>query len=268
MLIDIIAVLSVLGAIATVVFTPCPWYWVFALVIGYFVGQIILHLAIALPISWCVDKNKPVEGKVSRYFRYMTISTVDAIIKIARVRVKVTGKELLPTDRRFMLVSNHLSRFDPMICMAKLHKTPLMFVSKPENFKIPIAGAYVHKCKFLSIDRENPRNALSTLNTCAELLKSGELSVGIYPEGTRSKTGELGEFHDGVFKIARDSKAPIVVMTLHGPENIPKNFPWRSTRVEMRIVRVIEPEEYAGMRMGPISAMVREIMEKELEKSA
>ena len=265
MLIDIIAVLSVLGAIATVVFTPCPWYWVFALIIGYFVGQIILHLGIALPISWCVDKNKPVEGKVSRYFRYMTISTVDAIIKIARVRVKVTGKELLPTDRRFMLVSNHLSRFDPMICMAKLHKTPLMFVSKPENFKIPIAGAYVHKCKFLSIDRENPRNALSTLNTCAELLKSGELSVGIYPEGTRSKTGELGEFHDGVFKIARDSKAPIVVMTLHGPENIPKNFPWRSTRVEMRIVRVIEPEEYAGMRMGPISAMVREIMQKELE---
>ncbi len=266
MLIDIIAVLSVLGAIATVVFTPCPWYWVFALVIGYFIGQIILHLAIALPISWCVDKNKPVEGKVSRYFRYMTISTVDAIIKIARVRVKVTGKELLPTDRRFMLVSNHLSRFDPMICMAKLHKTPLMFVSKPENFKIPIAGAYVHKCKFLSIDRENPRNALSTLNTCAELLKSGELSVGIYPEGTRSKTGELGEFHDGVFKIARDSKAPIVVMTLHGPENIPKNFPWRSTRVEMRIVRVIEPEEYAGMRMGPISAMVRDIIQQDLNK--
>ena len=266
MLIDIIAVLSVLGAVATVVFTPCPWYWIFALVIGYFVGQIVLHLAVALPISWCVDKNKPVEGKVSRYFRYMTISTVDAIIKIARVRVKVTGIELLPTDRRFMLVSNHLSRFDPMICMAKLHKTPLMFVSKPENFKIPIAGAYVHKCKFMSIDRENPRNALTTLNTCAEFLKSGELSVGIYPEGTRSKTGELGEFHDGVFKIARDSKAPIVVMTLHGPENIPKNFPWRSTRVEMRIVRVIEPEEYAGMRMGPISAMVREIMEKELAK--
>ena len=266
MLIDIIAVLSVLGAISTVVFTPCPWYWVFALVIGYFVGQIILHLAIALPISWCVDKNKPVEGKVSRYFRYMTISTVDAIIKIARVRVKVTGKELLPPDRRFMLVSNHLSRVDPMICMAKLHKTPLMFVSKPENFKIPIAGAYVHKCKFLSIDRENPRNALSTLNTCAELLKSGELSVGIYPEGTRSKTGELGEFHDGVFKIARDSKAPIVVMTLHGPENIPKNFPWRSTRVEMRIVRVIEPEEYAGMRMGPISAMVRDIIQQDLNK--
>ena len=266
MLIDIIAVLSVLGAVATVVFTPCPWYWVFLLAVGYFVGQIILHLGIALPISLCIDKNKPVTGKINPYFRYMTISTVDGIIKIARVRVKITGKELIPTDRRFMLVSNHLSRFDPMICMAKLHKTPLMFVSKPENFKIPIAGAYVHKCKFMSIDRENPRNALSTLNTCAEFLKSGELSVGIYPEGTRSKTGELGEFHDGVFKIARDAKAPIVVMTLHGPENIPKNFPWRSTRVEMRIVRVIEPEEYAGMRMGPISAMVREIMEKELDK--
>lgn len=266
MLIDIIAICSVLGAVATVVFTPCPWYWVFLLVIGYFVGQIVLHLSVALIISLCIDKNKPVKGKVSRYFKYMTTGAVDGIIKIARVRVKITGKELIPTDRRFMLVSNHLSRFDPMICMAKLHKTPLMFVSKPENFKIPIAGAYVHKCKFLSIDRENPRNALNTLNTCTEFIKSGELSVGIYPEGTRSQTGKLGEFHDGVFKIARDAKAPIVVMTLHGPENITKNFPWRSTRVEMRTVRVIQPEEYAGMRMGPISAMVREIMEKELEK--
>lgn len=266
MLIDIIAVCSVLGAVATVVFTPCPWYWVFLLAVGYFVGQIFAHLFVALIISFFIDKNKPVKGKVNRYFRYMTISTVDGIIKIARVRVNITGKELLPTDRRFMLVSNHISRFDPMICMAKLHKTPLMFVSKPENFKIPIAGAYVHKCKFLSIDRENPRSALTTLNTCAEFIKSGELSVGIYPEGTRSKTGELGEFHDGVFKIARDTKAPIVVMTLHGAQNITKNFPWHSTRVEMRIVRVIESEEYAGMRMGPISAMVREIMQKELEK--
>ena len=53
-------------------------------------------------------------------------------------------------------------------------------------------------------------------------------------------------------------------MTLSGTENIAKNFPLRSTRVEMKIVKVIQPAEYAGMRTGPISAMVREHMEKDL----
>lgn len=264
MLIDIFAIISLLGGIATVAFTPVAWYFAPLLVIGYFVGLIFVHLFIALIVGFCIDKSKPVEGKVKGYFRYMVINTVDGVLKVARVRVRVTGKELLPKGTRFMLVSNHLSRFDPMVSMVALKHTPLAFVSKPENFKIPIAGPYVHKCKFLAIDRENPRAAIATLNTAVEYIKSGELSMGIYPEGTRSLTGELGEFHDGVFKIARDTKAPIVIMTLRGTENIAKNFPLRSTHVEMKIIKVIQPEEYAGMRTGPISAMVREYMEKDL----
>ncbi|MBQ9079774.1 MAG: 1-acyl-sn-glycerol-3-phosphate acyltransferase [Clostridia bacterium] len=266
MLIDIFAIVAVLGAIATVAFTPCAWYWVLLLALGYFWGLIFVHLLIALIVTLFIDTTKPVEGKVRRYFKFMVLHTVDGVLKVARVRIRLEGKQLIPTDRRFMLVSNHLSRFDPMVSMVALKRTPLAFVSKPENFKIPIAGPYVHKCKFLSIDRENPRSAITTLNTCVEYIKSGELSMGIYPEGTRSLTGELGEFHDGVFKIARDTKAPIVIMTLHGTQNIAKNFPLRSTRVDMKIVRVIEPEEFSGMRTGAISSMVREVMEQELNK--
>lgn len=264
MLIDIFAIISLLGGIATTVFTPAAWYLAPLFIIGYFVGLIFIHLFIALIVGFCIDKSKPVEGNVKRYYRYMVINTVDGVLKVARVRVKLTGKELIPKDTRFMLVSNHLSRFDPMVSMVALKHTPLAFVSKPENFKIPIAGPYVHKCKFLAIDRENPRSAITTLNTAVEYIKSGDVSIGIYPEGTRSLDGKLGEFHDGVFKIARDTKAPIVIMTLSGTENIAKNFPLRSTRVEMKIVKVIQPEEYAGMRTGPISAMVREHMEKDL----
>ena len=55
MLIDIIAICSVLGAVATVIFTPCPWYWVFLLAVGYFVGQIFAHLFVALIISSFID---------------------------------------------------------------------------------------------------------------------------------------------------------------------------------------------------------------------
>ena len=265
MLIDIFAIISLLGGIATPLLSPIPWYFAPLLIVGYFVGLIFIHLLIALIVTIFIDTSKPVEGKVSKYFRFMVIHTVDGVLKVARVRTTVKGMESIPTDGRFMLVSNHLSRFDPMVSMVALKHTPLAFVSKPENFKIPIAGPYVHKCKFLSIDRENPRAAIATLNTAVKYIKSGELSMGIYPEGTRSLSGELGEFHDGVFKIARDTKVPIVIMTLRGTQNIAKNFPLRATPVEMRVVKVISPEEYAGMRTGPISAMVREYMEQDLK---
>ena len=263
MLTFIYAILAVIGTVVTAWLTPCSWLLTPLLALGYLVGLMILHLVVALIISLFVYKNRPV-ARVGRFWHFMTVQTVDCILKVAGVRLHITGEELLPQDRRFMLVSNHLSRFDPMICMVRFRRTPLAFVSKPGNFKIPLAGAFIHKCGYLSIDRENARNALTTLNTATEYISSGRLSVGIYPEGTRSKTGELLEFKDGVFKIARDSHAPIVVMTVSGTENITHNFPFRPTHVDMHIVRVIQPEEYAGMRTGAISSMVRKYMEDDL----
>lgn len=259
MLIDVYTIIAMIGAVFTVRLADIHWLFFFLLLPGYLLALIVLHLTFALIISLFVDKKRPVE-RVGGFWHFMTAQTVHGVLRAARVRYTVKGEEQLPTDRRFMLVSNHLSRFDPMICMVQFRKTPLAFVSKPENFNIPIAGAFIHKCRFLSIDRDNPRNALTALNTAAGYISSGELSVGIYPEGTRSKTGELLEFKDGVFKIARDTHAPIVVMTVRGTDKIAHNFPFRSTRVELRIVRVIQPEEYAGMRIGAISAMVRQCM--------
>ncbi len=265
MLIDIYIGLSLIGAAVTVWLTHIHWLFFLLIAPGYILGLFVLHLTVALIISLFVDKKRPVDH-VGGFWHYVTVQTTYAVLRVAGVRYRVVGDELLPRDRRFMLVSNHLSRFDPMICMVHFRRTPLAFVSKPENFDIPIAGAFIHRCRFLSIDRENARNALTTLNTAASYIGSGEMSVGIYPEGTRSKTGELLEFKDGVFKIARDSHAPIVVMTVRGTDRVKGNFPFRTTPVELRIVRVIQPEEYAGMRIGSISAMVRRCMVDDLRE--
>ena len=86
--------------------------------------------------------------------------------------------------------------------MHALRKEKLIFVSKPENWNIPIAGRLAVRCCFRTIDRENARNALRTIQDCARLLDEKAGPVVIYPEGTRSKTGELLPFHNGVFKIA------------------------------------------------------------------
>lgn len=102
-----------------------------------------------------------------------------------------------------MFVGNHRSNFDPIIEWLVLKPWDIAFISKGENFKIPFFGRIIRKCCFMPIDRENPRKALRTINKASDLLQSGEVSIGVYPEGTRSKTGELLPFHDGVFHIAK-----------------------------------------------------------------
>lgn len=66
----------------------------------------------------------------------------------------------------------------------------------------------------MAIDRENPRNALLTIEKAAKLIESDEVSIGIYPEGTRSKECVLLPFHNGVFKIAQKASVPIVVASI------------------------------------------------------
>ena len=125
--------------------------------------------------------------------------------------IHVDGMEKLPKDGRFLLVCNHRSNFDPILTWQVMKERNLAFVSKAENFRIPIFGRIIRRCCFMAIDRENPRNALLTIEKAAKLIASDEVSIGIYPEGTRSKECVLLPFHNGVFKIAQKASVPIVV---------------------------------------------------------
>ena len=124
-------------------------------------------------------------------------------MKVLRIRVYTSGLEKIPKNQKLMFVGNHRSNFDPIIEWLVLKPWDIAFISKGENFKIPFFGRIIRKCCFMPIDRENPRKALRTINKASDLLQSGEVSIGVYPEGTRSKTGELLPFHDGVFTLPK-----------------------------------------------------------------
>ena len=130
-------------------------------------------------------------------------------LKAARIKVHTTGMEKVPQGERLLFVGNHRSKFDPIITWYLFRKWDIAFLSKKENFRVPIFGRIIRKCCFLAIDRENPREALKTVNKAAGLLENGTVSIGVYPEGTRSRTGELLPFHNGVLKIAQKAGAPI-----------------------------------------------------------
>lgn len=201
------------------------------------------------------------------YFRVLN-SAAFCSFRLARLRIRFEGGEKVPWDRRFLLVSNHCSNFDPIITWYYLRKNNMIFVSKGENFKVPLFGGIIRKCGFLRIDRDDPKESMRTLMKAADLIKRDEASVGIYPEGTRNRTPEEGllSFHNGVFKVAQMAKAPIVVAALHGTGNIRKRYPLRSTRVRLEILEVIPVEEINGRRTAEIGQRVAEILSANLKE--
>ncbi len=189
-------------------------------------------------------------------------------LKLLRVRVHVQGMEKIPADtKKLLFVGNHRSNFDPIVTWYALRNWQIAFISKPSNFQIPVFGRIIRKCCFLAIDRENPRNAMKTILRAAQYLQAGEVSIGVYPEGTRSKSGRLLPFHNGVFKIAQRADTPIVVLGITGTEGIHKNTPWHPTDVYINVIEVLSADYVKTSRTEALGAHIRESLERCLPKT-
>ena len=225
-------------------------------------GLYVLLLGVC---SLLVDPGKEYD-KNSRFYRFILNSATAAAMKLLRIHVHVSGIEKIPMDTKLLFVSNHRSNFDPLITWYALKKWKLAFISKPENFKIPFFGRIIRRCCFLPIDRENPRKAIVTINKAAKLLQKQEVSIGIYPEGTRSKTGQLLPFHNGVFKIAQKAQMPIVVLSITGTEKISGRTPFQPTDVYLDVLEVFPGENIKEIKTETIGMMVRHLILTNTEK--
>lgn len=239
------------------------WYHIFIIIgmfLGFYVGLVATYVIFIYVISLFIDKKKEVT-KPGKFHAYIVHETMAMLLFFSRSRVHIEGKERLPKNERFLIVANHRSNFDPIICITKFSHNNLVFVSKPENFSLPIAGGFMHGAGFMAIDRDNPKNALVTINKAAEYLKNDVTNVAIFPEGTRNRTEEpLLEFKNGAFKIATKAKVPIVVVAMKNAGMVKKNFPWKSTRIDVKIVDVIPVEEVEKGRTAELSERARKAM--------
>ena len=234
--------------------------WIVLLsLVGLIVGY-VLFLFIATRFA---NPNREYT-KISPFFRALGASIGYVVLTLSNVRMVVEGKELLP-EGRFLLVCNHRSNFDPFVTWIPLLQYDLAFISKPENFKIPILGRLLYPLCFLPLDRDNAKNAVQTINKASSLLKTDAASIAIYPEGTRNKTdATLLPFHNGAFKIAQKADVPIVVTVLTGTRQISKNAPFRRSTTTLKILRVLSAEEVKSMRSAEIGDLVEALMLKEL----
>ncbi len=233
-------------------------------ILGAIIAALLIYILFLAVCSLFVSPKKEYENH-SRFYRLLLNGATAIAIKIMRIRLHINGLEKIPLDTKNLLfVSNHRSNFDPIITWHVLKQWQPAFVSKPSNFKIPIFGRFIRKCCFMAIDRENPRNALKTIHKAAGLLQKGEVSIGIYPEGTRSKTCVLLPFHNGVFKIAQKAGSAVVVLTVSGTEKIHKNYPFRHTDVTLNVLEVLPAESITKCKTDFLGNTVRELMENNL----
>ncbi|MCD7749535.1 MAG: 1-acyl-sn-glycerol-3-phosphate acyltransferase [Oscillospiraceae bacterium] len=248
---------------------PEGWQWA-APLIGFFilwsVGLLLLYIIAVFLLSLTVDKTKPVPEN-HPFFRRIGLSIVGLLCRFGRLRIHGEGWEKMP-EGRFLLVSNHISNYDPIVMLWLLRKLDLAFVTKPENLRIPLAGGMIHMMNFLPIDRENPRHALEAIQGASDLLERDVVTMGIYPEGTRSKDCVLLPFHDAVFKIAKRAKVPILVASTEGTNHIHEKFPLHHTDVTLTLLEVMDTDTVTSMSTKDIGVHVRALMEEKLGQTA
>ena len=239
------------------------------IVIASIIGLILLfHLFLWifwLTISLTISMKKEYK-KTSKFYNWVFVLWYRYMMKVGMLRLHVTGYEKVPFGTHFLLVSNHRSNFDNFVQCAVLKKTQIAYISKPENFKIPMGRRFMRRGLYLAITRNNPREAMGTILKAIDYIKKDIVSIGIFPEGTRSKDGKLMDFKPGSFKIAEKASCPVVVCCMQGTENIAKNWPWKKTDVYMDILDVIPPEVWKDKDTVQVAAEVQNMIQKRIDE--
>ncbi len=132
----------------------------------------------------------------------------------AGVTFNIKGKEKVPVNEPVIFTPNHSGAFDIPAIILSAPKIPI-FMAKQEFKKIPLLNDWMDAVDCVFVDRNNKDSARSSLHEAIEAVKDGR-SLVVFPEGTRSKTGELGKFRGGAMKIAMETGAKIVPVLIEG----------------------------------------------------
>lgn len=159
-------------------------------------------------------------------------------------RVEITGIDYIPEQGAFVLAANHLSFWDPVYLFCCVPRK-LHFMAKAELFQVPVVGWVIAHVHGFPVHRNTiDRNAL---RIAAEVLAQGEALV-LFPEGTRSRNGELLPFYDGAVLFAQRSEAVVVpVAIINTPKSFPAGF---RQKVLLRFGEPIDFSEYQGKKVN------------------
>ncbi len=171
------------------------------------VGMLLLTLgcSVATLIAGAL-RGGPAAARVMRWWGR-------AFVRLGGWTVATEGAERLPAEGA-ILVANHQSLLDIPLLVAAFDRE-VKFLAKAELGRIPVFGPAMRSAGNLFVDRDDPRDAVRVIREAGAAMRRGEMIV-IFPEGTRSPDGSIGEFKPGAFFIARKTGAPLVPVYVGG----------------------------------------------------
>jgi 1-acyl-sn-glycerol-3-phosphate acyltransferase len=186
------------------------------------------------------------------------------LIKASGSKIKVIGQENIPKDQAVLFVSNHQSYLDIPVLLGYIDK-PKSFIAKAELSKYPLFSTWMKAMRCIFIDRSDVRQSLRAIKEGIKLLKNG-YSLVIFPEGTRSKDGNLMEFKQGSLKLATKSGVPIMPVTINGTKDIMTRGTLfiKPTDVEIIISKPIFMDEETAKDSKALNERVRNIISENL----
>lgn len=236
--------------------------WILPLLIGFFLAICILFVVYLEISSFFLPKDPPKEKP--RPYAFHTIRlALPWFITLLGTRIRVTGRERLPSEPT-VLVCNHRSAFDPVFLICGFKRRKMAFVSKASVLKYPFIGPYMNSAACVFIDRDSPMQSMRAIHRAAGYVKNAGIDYGIFPEGTRSRDGQLLSFKEGAFVMAKKAGAPITVLVMQGSETAISGLPFHRPKIRITVVGVIPKEEVAALTNEEISARVRSMMESAL----
>jgi len=168
------------------------------------------------------------------------------VLRAAGTPVLVEGLDNIPRSQPVMYASNHSSMFDIWALFATLPDS-VRFVAKRELFKIPLLGRAMRAAGHIPIDRVARKRAFEAYDEAARTIKRGVTPV-VFPEGTRSRTGELLPFKNAPFGLAIAAQVPIIPIYVHHTFEILPKGAWR---LRSQPIRLLIGKPIATTGLGP-----------------